>query len=128
MKLNKKGWTLQIEVFYLLIFVVCLVIAIIGIIRLGLYLNKDAKYFDYPSLENKIVESAKNYVNDKLEVDDYELIGSNTLKNKGYLTDLVDGENNQCSGYVEVYNSNRYKGYIKCIYYETLGYEMEKDF
>lgn len=128
MKLNKKGWALSTEVFYLIIFVICLIVAIIGIIRLGLYLNNGEKYFDYQSLEVKLEESSKNYVSNKVEVDDYELVRSSTLKSNNYLSDFEDGKGNSCSGYVEVYNNNEYKSYVKCPYYETFGYDSGKDF
>lgn len=130
MKLNKKGWALDIEIFYIGVFVLCLIIAIFGIIKLNLLLGKDkVKNFNYETLETKLVAASKNYINDKDKISENEIITSAELINKNYLDELKDGDNTDCSGYVEIKVSDtmEYKAYITCFDYTTKGYRTNKD-
>lgn len=133
MKLNKNGWSLTSEIVYMIIFAICLLIAIIGIIRMNLLVghnnNENNSNFNYSYLEEKLEEAAKNYINDKEEIFDEEIIKSSILKSGGYLTDFKDGDNTDCKGYVEVKVEEDiiYKSFITCFDYTTKGYDYKKE-
>lgn len=130
MKLNKKGWALDIEIFYIGIFVLCLIIAIFGIIKLNLLLGKDkTKNFNYETLETKLVNASKNYIDEKDKISENEIVTSAELISRNYLDELKDGDDTDCSGYVEVEVSDtiEYKTYISCFDYTTKGYKASKD-
>lgn len=133
MGLNNNGWSLGREVFYIIIFVICLVIAIIGIIRMNLFMGDtpafDNDTFDYNLLEIKLVNASKNYIDNKDKVSNKEIIKSSLLINEGYMNDLKDGVGEECSGYVEatVDEVIEYKAYVSCFNYTTAGYDSKKD-
>ena len=137
--MKRNGWGLRVELAFILMFLVCLVFATIMLNRLGLlgsdgYIdNIGSGSFSYETLENKLEESAKDYVREFYNGDtskDMVVIRYNTLYYNGYLSKLLDKNGNSCSGYVEVYkNSNSliYFPYVKCKKYETNGYDDSKD-
>lgn len=130
MKLNKKGWALDIEIFYIGVFVLCLIIAIFGIIKLNLLLGRDKnKNFNYETLETKLVNASKEYIDDKDKISENEIITSSELISKNYLDELKDEDNTDCTGYVEVEVSDEmeYKAYITCFDYTTKGYRASKE-
>lgn len=150
--LNKNGWGIAEALVFILIFAVCLLFSFWGLRRFGLVDenwqfypsnitkkddkkdNKtDVKKFSYTDLEEKMVESTKNYIkdfyNNELGLDTLNIRVSQ-LEDNGYLGDLKDDKNRDCSGYVAVYVENEetiYKPYLKCKKYETKGYEERKD-
>lgn len=130
MKLNKKGWSLGREMFYLILFAVCLVIAIIGIVRMNLLFGKmpSADTFNYNALEEKLISASKSYIENKEKIDESGVIKSKKLIEKGYLNSLNDGANAECAGYVitSVTDTISYNAYISCYNYTTQGYSSSK--
>lgn len=84
----------------------------------------------YKELEEKIVESAKKYVDAKFlypEKGDTIKITSEELLETEFL-DVLEKNEEECKGYVEVYKDGtvyKYIGYVECPNYQTKGY---KDF
>ncbi len=134
MKLNKNGWALDIEIFYIIIFVLCLIIAIIGIIRMDLLMGRDkidvqgTDSFNYTSLETKLKDAAEEFLNDKSVLSSEELVTVSALKRSDYLEEFKDGNGESCDGYVEAKISEtiEYKTYISCYNYKTEGYDSKK--
>lgn len=142
--MNKNGWGLRVELFYILVFLFCLVVATIGLNRLGLLGennnslvkpdNSGSEVFSYEPLESKVVSAAKKYYEENYQgtTEDIVIIRVSTLQTNGYLGELVDDKNKSCSGYAKVINSSGgkqvYVSYIKCSRYKTTGYESENDF
>lgn len=155
MKLNKNGWGFLEFFFFLIVFVVCLFVAFEGLKKLGLmdsnyqFINKNTTnssntdnkdkneekpIVSYPSLEEKLVESAKKYIaeyyDNQLGLDTLNIRASQ-LKNSGHLDKLEDSKERSCSGYVSVYvdvdGSTIYKPFLNCKEYKTPGYEERKD-
>lgn len=145
--LNKKGWGILEAIVFLIIFIVCLLFSFWGLKKLGLLGDdnqfkpsneiknekEEEKEFNYTDLENSIVISTKAYINDfynnDLGLDTLNIKVSQLIDN-GYIKEVKDENNKNCSGYVSVFkenNENIYKGYIKCKKYETNGYEERKD-
>ena len=80
--------------------------------------NKDEKY---TTIERSLLSAAKKYAREN-ELDDDEIIESDTLIDEGYLTPTkMTNEEDICDGYVTKQNSS-YKAYISCESYETKGY------
>ncbi len=139
MKKSKNGWGLQTALLFILMFLACLVIAIIGINKFGIlgYIDlpgvKDSST-NYELLEEKLVEAAKEYVYEEHEnnLNENTLIlrVSHLIKNK-YLEEVSDNNGNVCSGYVEVIktesNNIVYYPYLKCKKYTTYEYDERKD-
>lgn len=151
--LNKNGWGILEAIVFLLIFAVCLLFSFWGLRRFGLvddnwqFISKsdnktedkkedkkeEEKKFSYSDLENNMVMSTKNYIkdfyNNNLGLDTLNIKVSQ-LQDNGYLGDLKDNKDRDCSGYVAVFLENEeiiYKPYLKCKKYETNGYEERKD-
>lgn len=105
-----------------------LVIVIVGLLTtMGFILqNKNKKYQD---LEEKLVESATEYITDKIILEEKEIITLNTeqLIEEGYL-DSLEVENDTCSGYVIIENKGTYEysPFITCSHYTTLDYDKNK--
>ena len=103
-----------------------LVVGIVGLLTtLGFMLK--AQDANYVKLENKILDSAKKYIDAKFLYPE----GSNVLKvtkedmiENGFLDELKYGDDT-CAGYVTVKlnGAYKYKAYIKCKNYTTKGYE-----
>lgn len=130
MKLNNNGWSLGREVFYIIIFAVCLIIAIIGIIKMNLFMGKmpNSDTFNYSSLETKLVNASISYLYNKEKISNYELITSKTLITNGYIDNFVDGAGEECNGYVEATTTDEisYKAFVSCYNYTTTGYSSKK--
>lgn len=142
--MNKNGWGLRVELFYILIFLFCLVVATIGLNRLGLLGENDnalvkpdtsgSETYSYEPLETKVVSAAKKYYQDMYSggSEDIVIVRVSTLQANGYLGELVDDRNKSCSGYAKVITSSGgqqvYVSYIKCSRYTTTGYESENDY
>ena len=133
--LNKNGWGLRVELLFIAIFLVCLLVATIGLRRFGLFgnpsaLDKDYYRASYSELETKMNDAAKRYYQNNYSSDEEGvlIIKSYTLLFNGYMTDLVDENGNKCSGYTKVIrtiDSNTFTTYINCPNYKTSGYEYE---
>lgn len=136
-KLNKNGWGLQTELLFILFFLICLVVALIGLNRMGL-LSPSSGFpnvqTNYKALEEKAKDAAKEYVHEiySNEIDENVLVLriNHLIKNK-YLEPLKENNGRECSGYVEVIKTSSnhivYYPYIKCSDYTTFEYDERKD-
>lgn len=144
---NKNGWGFIEFIAFLIIFIICLIIAGMGLRRLGLLddnfqmsnpnteTQEKEKVTNYVKLEKEAMNKTKEYIKDfydnKLGLDTLNIKISQLVDN-GYLEDdLRDANNKKCSGYVSVYVNDsgkiEYIPYIKCPEYQTAGYEERKD-
>lgn len=124
------------ELVFIIIFLVCLLIATIGLSNIGILgnepgtplynFNKDDD-FNYSSLENRVSEAALKYYKDKYysTSSDTLVVSVNTLKNNGYLTSIKDGKNKECTGYAKILTNGTCVSYIKCSKYKTSGYDSD---
>ena len=62
--MNKHGWGLRKELAFILLFVFCLLIAMVGLSQFGLTEDSSDKT-SYKTLENKLTSAALEYYNDK---------------------------------------------------------------
>lgn len=86
---------------------------------LGTNSSKTKTTDEHEILEQKLMNTAKNYISNK-EITYPIKITSDTLIEEGYMTTMKD-KKGECSGYV-TYNNDNYYSYIKCKEYETIGY------
>jgi|SRR5574344_403281 hypothetical protein len=141
--MDKNGWGLRAELMVILMFLMCLVVATLGLNKMGLIgtnlddigsinTNKNTNE-TYSFLEQKLTNAASEYVNKfygASYIEDTLIIRYSSLYYNGYITKLVDNNDKECSGYVvaEKVNSNIiYYPYIKCSNYKTNGYDSSKD-
>lgn len=147
MKLNKDGWGFGAFFAFLGVFIVCLLISMWGLQKLGLldenyhFIDKtqekkeEKKEVNYSSLREEMENASKKYIekyyNNKLGIDTL-YIRLSQLKSEGLIGDIKDSDDKNCSGYVAVFldseNKIKYNGYLKCKNYETVGYEERKDY
>lgn len=134
--MNKNGWGLRMELVIILLFVICLLIATIGLSKFGLlrgegqieyYGTDERDTFAYSILEKKIENAAINYYNNKYTsgTNDTVIISTKTLKATGYLSELYDGNNRKCTGYAKILKNGVCLSYLKCSRYRTSGYEND---
>lgn len=134
--MNKNGWGLRVELLFIVIFLICLLVATIGLRKFGLFgnpsaLDKDYTYkVSYDELEAKMNDASRRYYENNYDnkEEDIITIKSYTLLFNGYMTDLIDEFGNKCSGYTKVISSNgksSFTTYINCPNYKTTGYEYE---
>lgn len=131
--LKKNGWGLSVEIIFILIFAVCIIIAVIILNTAGLVGKKDNSYttnndFDYNALEEKAADAGKEYYNENYKngTDDTIIVSIQTLNYGGYLKDKIYDENNkECTGYVKLLKTGNQIAYISCSKYETPGYESD---
>ena len=147
MKLNKNGWGIATEIIMIFGFILCLLIAIFYINRMGLLKTPEEggisgtiiskpsnKNTTYDDIENDMKSAAKAYVNheyDSLGIDTL-IITVTRLVDSNYMDIIEDPDksNNYCSGYVEVESVNDkviYSPYLNCSDYTTSGYIKRKD-
>ena len=104
---------------------VLVVILIVLLTVLGFMLKH--KSGDYQDLENKLVDSAKKYVDIQFlypeEGQETKVLSSTLIENQ-YLDELKTNKDT-CNGYVIVtfHNVYKYQAYIKCNQYKTNGYQ-----
>ena len=123
--MNKNGWGLRKELFFILLFVFCLLVSLIGLSQFDLIDNSDYDV-SYSSLENKLTSAALKYYNKNYtSSSDVVIVNLSTLKNKGYISKFEDANGVECDGYVKVINSNVGLPYIRCFSYKTNGYEVD---
>lgn len=103
-----------------------LVVIVVGLLTY-LGFNLKSKFKDYEKLEEKLLDSAKKYVDTNFlypEGKQTLKVTSTELIEKDFLDELRF-KNDVCTGYVKVYNDNVYKYdvFIKCNNYTTKGYQ-----
>lgn len=104
-----------------------ILLLIVGLLTIFGFVYK-SKATVYKELEEKIVESAKKYVDAKFlypEKGDSIKITSEELLETEFL-DALEKEEEECKGYVEVYKDGtvyKYKGYVSCPNYQTKSYK-----
>ena len=131
MKLNNEGWGLRVELAFIIIFLLCLLIATLGLARFGVFGNNNFNNnsnFSYSELENRMNEAAKRYYQNTYGNGELSTISSYTLLSRGYISELLDENNRVCSGYTKVskYNDTiSFVSYINCPNYKTPGYVYE---
>lgn len=123
MKLNKKGWgTLEMFLLSAGLFI-ALLVAVYFISKLYGSFDRSIDNKHYANLETKLASAAKRYVlENNVSIDNEITIKYDVLRNMGYINDLVDEYNNNCTGYVLVTKIdfvNNYKAYISCNNYKT---------
>ena len=133
--MNKNGWGLRFELFFILIFVVCILIATIGLHSIGLIggdedslLNSGIDSdFDYEALEVRVADAGKNYYNYYYPngSNDTIIVTIDTLINNGYLNKVLDERNKECDGYVKLLNNGNQVAYLNCSRYITVGYDKD---
>lgn len=105
-----------------------LVVIIVGLLTtMGFILqHKNEKYYE---LEEKLIESATEYITDKIILEEKEMLILDTeqLIEEGYL-DALEVENDTCSGYIIIENNSSYEysPFITCSHYTTLDYAKNK--
>ena len=122
--MNKHGWGLRKELAFILLFVFCLLIAMVGLSQFGLTEDSSDKT-SYKTLENKLTSAALEYYNDKYNSasGDVVIIKFSTLKNNGYISKFEDVNGLECNGYTKIVNSDVGVSYIRCFGYKTNGYD-----
>ena len=135
--LNNNGWGLRAELMFILLFLICLLIATIGLIRFGLLGddndikgNINSPYFSYQTLEIRLNNASIKYFESHVETGNYDgmIIKSYGLVNLGYISELLDEDGNKCVGYTRVVkqvNGPSFTSYISCPKYKTNGYDYE---
>ena len=124
--MNKHGWGLRKELAFVLLFVFCLLVAMIGLSEFGLT-EETGTNKSYKTMENELTSAALKYYNEKYsaQADDVVIIKLSTLKNNGYISEFKDSSGVNCSGYTKIVNSNVGLSYIRCFGYKTGGYESQ---
>lgn len=141
--MNKNGWGLRMELVFILLFLICLVTAVIGLNKMGLLGNENgginstgsstSDTTSYETLENKLVSAAKNYFNDYYDNtmnEDMIVVRLSTLHYNDYIEKITDSNGRECSGYVKIINVDGgivYSSYLKCPKYTTSGYDGSND-
>ena len=133
--MNKNGWGLRAELGFLLLFLVCLLVATIGLHKIGLIGNEDGRVksielvnkADYADLESRLLEASVKYYDRTYPhgSTDTIIVTVDTLKNNGYLTPLYDKWGRECRGYTKILKTGVAVSYIRCAVYETTGYNEE---
>mgnify|MGYP003307018891 FL=1 len=124
--MNKHGWGLRKELAFILLFVFCLLIAMVGLSQFGLTEDSSDKT-SYKTLENKLTSAALEYYKDKYNPasGDVVIIKFSTLKNNGYISKFEDVNGLECNGYTKIVNSDVGVSYIRCFGYKTNGYDSQ---
>ena len=126
MKTTKNGWgTTQMFALSGGLFV-ALLVSIFFIGKLYGSYDNSVKNTIYSDLERKIEKSAMAFIiNNAINTNDGVEINYKTLKDTGYIDNLIDKDGNECDGYVKVEKIdgiNQYDGEIICNNYKSLGY------
>lgn len=124
--MNNRGWGLRVML------AICLVLALALLIAAAIYnsnFNKtdgiEFKGSNTQKLESKLRRAAINYITDKkIKKNNDFVIGSEVLIEEGFLDNLTDKTNSECTGYVLYKKSkNKTEPFISCKGgYKTSGY------
>ena len=132
--MNQNGWGIRWELGIILLFIVCLIVATIGINKLGLFdehttyvTDTPSSGYDYNALESRLSAAAVKYYKNKYPngTTDTLIISYSTLKNNGYISALYDERDRECNGYSKVTGSGACVSYVRCSRYRTSGYTRE---
>ena len=130
--MNKNGWGLRMELFFILIFIVCLMIATIGLNKFGILGEKGAfdvnkKTYSYSEMEQLLSSGALKYYKDRYAFESHEemILSDDVLSSNGYVPVLYDENGRYCSGYAKVLNGQTSVAYVKCPLYKTSGYDKK---
>ena len=127
--LNKNGWGLQEMLILSGILILFLGIAIYFIYGMYNSLGEEATVGQYKRLEESLENQASIYLSDYFNealTSTNLIITRNILRSYNLDITLTDTNNNPCSGYVianKVMGKTNIKGYIRCVNYQTEGYE-----
>jgi hypothetical protein len=113
---------LRKELAIVIMFFVCILIAVYGLKTMGIIEDDDMS--TYKNLENKLTSAAIDYYNNRytLTTGDTMIITYRTLYNNGYVGKLIDIKGRECSGYTKIVNGAVGVSYINCPGYKTTGY------
>ena len=125
--MNKNGFGLRKELAFILLFLFCILVSVVGLNQFNSEINGSVSGNNYKSLENKLTSAALDYYNDKYTYSsgDVVIIKYDTLYKNGYISKLKDSNGFECSGYTKVVNSTTGISYINCFTYKTTGYSGE---
>ena len=133
--MNKNGWGLRAELGFLLLFLICLLIATIGLHKLGIFGEGEGEIksielvnkADYADLENELVNAAIRYYKSAYPngSSDTVIVTTDTLKSNGYLSPLYDKFGRECKGYTKILRTGTAVSYIRCAVYKSTGYNEE---
>lgn len=133
--MNKNGWGLRAELGFLLLFLICLLIATIGLHKLGIFGEGEGEIksielvnkADYADLENELVNAAVRYYKNAYPngTSDTLIVTTDTLKSNGYLSPLYDKYGRECKGYTKILRTGTAVSYIRCAVYKSTGYNEE---
>ena len=126
-------WGLRVELFFILIFIVCLLISTIGFNKLGILgepgsFEGNANRYSYRELEQIVSSGALKYYEERYRnVADTMTIKTSTLASNGYISSLYDEKGRKCDGYAKIINGKTSIAYIKCPAYKTSGYDSSNE-
>lgn len=125
-------WGIRAEFIFILVFVICLLIASIGLNKIGVLGNPNDlgnnNGKSYYKLEQTLSQAGYKYYNEKYKSQtDTMIIKSSVLTSNGYMSTLYDEKGRSCSGYVKIVNGSTSVGYIKCPGYKTSGYDSSNE-
>lgn len=118
----KKKFGLRKELAVVIMFFVCILMAVYGLKTMGLI--EDDYDNEYNLIENKLTSAALDYYNNRYTqpTGDTVIITFRTLYNNGYIGKLVDAKGRECSGYTKIVSGSIGVSYINCFGYKTSGY------
>lgn len=129
-------WGLRWELCIIIVFIVCLLIATIGLNKFGLLSHDDNSYirytgveegdtFSYSELESMVAQAGSKYYKSHYPngLSSNTAVSVNKLYNAGYLSTLYDGKSRRCTGYAYLTKAGSSFGYIKCPRYRSEGYD-----
>ena len=128
-------WGLRWELCIIIVFIICLLIATIGLNRFGL-LSDDSGYiryigeesgdtYSYSDLENQIASAGAKYYKHYYSngISSNTTVSVSRLISSGYLSTLYDGNGKRCTGYAAITRYGSSFGYVKCRHYRSEGYD-----
>ncbi len=142
MKLNNRGWGLGVFLGFVVVLVLCIIVAGINAYRMGLSSSSPKHYFDseipnepsssssavrdYNQLEETVRSAAEKYKQEKNP--DFSSgsvsVSFQSLIRDGYMSSIAE-----CSGYVQLTQEDRstYSVYFHCPDHITSGYNSKLD-
>lgn len=134
MKLNNRGWGLGIFLVFVMIFVLCIIVAGVNAYKIGLQKEPSiqfgsdsgkSNYEKYKPLEDKIKLAAEEYKNvhyTDMSFGDSVFVTFKTLVANNHLS-----SSEGCTGYVKISDGDEYIVYFNCPDYKSSGYLEDLD-